>query len=223
MHKKNLYPYYKLFDRAPIPAAILHADTLKLEMANSPMLELWDRPPAVIGTPLLEFMPELEEQSYPDYLKQVCHTGAAHEEKGARVLLKRKGKTEHVYMDYSYTPIFGECKKATGILVMAKDVCDREKDKFAIEQAKRDLRSMVLAAPVAMCVYRGANFNIEIVNDHMLDLWQETRKMKLSILNHVFHNGLPYSVTEDNLSYSCTPIGHHVDDQAGVWVVAIRK
>lgn len=223
MHKTNLYPYYKLFDEAPMAAAIIHADSFKLEMANEPMLKLWGRTSGVIGTPLLEFLPEIAEQSYPYYLRWVCKTGTPHDEKGAKVLLHRWGKRESVYMDYSYTPIFGEGEKPTGLLILATDVCERELGKLITQQSSRDLRALVLSAPIAMCIYRGEKFKVEAVNELMLDIWQDTQQMNLSALNYVFYNGVPYSFTDSNIVYTYTPLGHGIAEVAGVCVVAVRQ
>jgi len=223
MNKKETSSYYSLFDHAPMPAAILHAETLQLEMANPPMLKLWGRSKTVIGTPLLEFIPEIAEMPYADKLREVCQTGNPYEEKGSSVWLNRWGKEEHIFMDYSYTPIFGGTSKANAILVLATDICEQELNRLIAQQSLRDLRSVVMNAPIAMCIYRGADFRIEAVNDHMLNLWQNTQEMNLPVLNHVFHNGISYSYSKGNIHYSCTPLNYGIGDKAGVCVVAARK
>jgi len=220
MFNKNLIPYYKLFDSAPVATAILQADSFKLEMANPKMLDLWGRSDSIIGIPLLDFLPELVDQRYPDYLKQVRTNGHPLEEKGAQVLLNRSGKKESLFMDYSYTPIFGQQSKATAILVMATDVCERELNRLVAQQTKRDLRAMVLSAPVPMCIYRGSSFELEVVNEYMMEIWQSEESMNLSVLNYVFHNGVPYTLKKDGVTYTYTPLGNGITHNAGVCVIA---
>jgi len=222
MYNINLTPYYKIFDDAPISAAILHAETFKLEMANQQMLALWGRSSGIIGVPLLDFLPELVGQRYPEYLKKVCHTGQPIQENGAQVLLNRSGKQESVFLDYSYTPIFGEQGKTTGILVMATDVCERELNKLIAQQSIRDVRAMVMSAPVPMCIYRGREFVIEAVNDRMLDLWQGTQNVNLSALKHVFFNGVGYTEQDAGITFTYTPLGSGLKGVAGVCVMATR-
>jgi len=212
---------YKLFDNAPISAAILHKDTLKIEIANSKMLDLWSRPSSIIGMSLLDALPELADQRYPNYLKEVCRTGSPFEERGAQVMLTRSGVKQSVFMDYSYTPILNDDGTANGILVLATDVCERELNNLIVKQASRDLRSLVMSAPVPMCIYRGAKFKIEAVNDHMLDLWQDIRHRNILVLEHVFHNGITYSFNEDGIRYTYTSIGYGLNGVAGVCVVAV--
>jgi PAS domain-containing protein len=223
MYNKKLIPYYTLFDHAPLAAAILDADSFKIEMANSAILKLWDRPLTVVGNPLLDCMPELTDQIYPLYLKSVFENGNLHQEVAAKVILNRRSKKETVFMDYSYTPIFGRKKQVTALLVLATDVCERELNRLAAKQHDRDLRLLVKSAPVAMCIYRGPTYKIEAVNDYMLNLWQNTQTMHLSILNHVYHNFRPYHEIHNGITYSYTPIGAKENGTQGVCMIATIK
>ncbi|MES2457002.1 MAG: PAS domain-containing protein [Bacteroidota bacterium] len=220
MYDKTLRPYAQLVDGAPLATAILHRDTFKLEMLNQQMLDIWNQDSRIVGIPLLEFLPEMVGQRYPEYLKQVCDTGKPFSEQGAQVMLNRCGNQECVYMDYSFTPIFGENNKTTAVLIMATDVCERELNRLIVQQSRRDLRALVMSAPMPMCVYRGPNFRIEAVNEHMLDVWKSTQKINTSILNHVFHMGTPYTVQEGGLKFSYTPLGGGIRGVEGVCVVA---
>ena len=222
MKRHNLEPNYMLFEDAPVAAAILNADTMKLQMVNQPMLDLWDKPASINGLPLLDFLPELAEQDYPKLLEYVVLSGKAHKEKGAVVLLERNNKKESVFMDYSYTPI-NTGNRITGVLVMATDVCERELNRLIIKQSERDLRALVMSAPVPMCIYRTAEFKIEAVNSHMLDLWQGTKTMNLCVLNHVFHNGVPYSFTENGITYNYTPLWSGIKVVTGICVIAAKQ
>lgn len=220
MKFKKLEPYYRLFDNAPVAAAIIDAVDFRLEMVNQSILNLWQRPADIEGSALLDVLPELADQAYPDLLKRVIVTGEAHQESGARVLLQRGGKTESVFMDYSYTPIFSDTNKTTGILVMATDVCEREINRLMVSQSYRDLRSIVVTSPVAMCIYRGAEFKVETINNSMLEIWQGRSTVNQHILNHVFHNGRPYQEVVNGLKYSYTPLGDVNYGVVGVCVVA---
>lgn len=222
MTNRTLESHYKLFEDAPVAAAILDANTMKLQMVNQPMLNLWDRPASIHGLALLDFMPELADQEYPKILERVVSSGEAHSETGALVWLERNNRKESVYMDYSYTPIM-QGSRATGILVMGTDVCERELNRLIIKQSQRDLRALVLSAPVPMCIYRGEEFKIETVNNLMLDLWQDSRKMNLCILNHVYHNGVPYTTTEGGITYNYTPLWNGIKVIEGICLIAVQK
>ena len=219
MPKSNV-SHYHLFDNAPLPAAILNTEKLKLEMVNDHMLKLWDRSPGIINLPLLEFLPELSEQRYPLYLEEVIKTGRPIQEQAAKVLLTRSGKLESVFMDYSYTPLFGSDHKPNALLIMATDVCEREVNRLMVQQSRRDLRTLVMSAPIPMCVYTGNEFKVEAVNEHMLNLWQGDYSKPTPILNHVLTHGRPYKTTIGNIQYTFTPLGGDGDRINGVCVIA---
>lgn len=215
--------YYQLFEETTVAAGILDATNFKLEMANKSMLNLWHRPASIMGSNLLDFMPELEDQEYPELLKRVIISGKGHQEKGAMVLLDRHAKKETVYMDYSYTPISTDGRRTTAILVVATDVCEREMTRLNRQQSKLDLRAMVMSAPVPMCIYRGPEFKLETANDLMYDLWQDTRQINLAPLQHVFHNGVPYTCTLEGVTYSYTPLKTGTIAENAICVIAVRN
>lgn len=222
MYNKSLLPYYQLFHHAPVATAILDVEGFKLEMVNEKMLQLWGRCADIVKLPLLDFLPELAEQEYPEILAKVAETGQVWQEQGARVRLNRGGQLNDVFMDYSYTPIFNEAHKTTAILVMATDISVRELSKLMLEQSDRNLRAMVLSAPVPMCVYKGAGFSVVVVNSLMLEVWRDCRDRHLAALRHVFHNGVSYSFTEDGLRYTCTPLGDGILGVSGICVIASK-
>ena len=222
MYNKTLIPYHQLFDQAPMAVAILDVNELKLQMGNQEVLKIWGKEKSVVGVPLLEFLPEIIGQRFPGYLQEVAKTGKTIREKGARVILEREGKKESVFMDYSYSPIYGDRHTPTGILILATDVCERELNRLVLQQSSRDLRTLVMSAPVPMCIYMGAEFRLEAVNNRMLDLWQGNPQIPTKILNYVLHHRIPYSTTENGIEYSYTPLGSEENGISGVCLVATR-
>lgn len=57
----------------------------------------------------------------------------------------------------------------------------------ALEETERNLRNTILQAPVAMCIFRGPDHVVEIVNDHMLEIWGKTKEQ---VLNKPIFEGL---------------------------------
>ncbi|WP_442588070.1 hypothetical protein ACSBL2_18665 [Pedobacter sp. AW31-3R] len=106
---------------------------------------------------------------------------------------------------------------------MATDVCEREINRLVASQSQRDLRALVMSAPVPMCIYRGVEFKVEAVNDLMMDLWQGTRTMNTAALHHVFHNGVSYSYAENGITYNYTPLGSGIASVSGVCVMAVKQ
>jgi PAS domain S-box-containing protein len=214
--------YLKLFEHAPVATAILSAETLRVDLANEAMLKLWKREPSVIGMKLLDIMPELERQPYPEMIREVLRTGKFHHESGSKVIINRDGKLETIYVDYSYTRIEAEENEPAAILVLAADISEREVAKNALEESDRNLRALVMSAPVPMCVFRGEELKPEMVNDSMRELWHDHHELRMEPLKHVFHNGITYTEKINDILYSYTPLRDGLGRTSGVVLIVNR-
>lgn len=114
-----------IVENVPAGLAILTSRNMILETANEYMLNLWRKDKNSFGLPLIEFLPEMRDQSFPALLDEVYTTGTTYTNKDARVELIREGKREVVYMDFSYTPLSGDDNQTECILVLAQDVTER--------------------------------------------------------------------------------------------------
>ena len=213
----------ELFDKCPTATAIFNAGNLKLEHANTSMLKLWGRDPHIIGLSLLEFLPELEHQGYDDLLKIVSQSDNAYSEKGAKVEIIKGGILQPVYMDYSYTPIRALNRIPVGILVTASELSEKYINSLSAEEYKRNLRALVLSAPVPMCIFRGWNLKIEVINSHMLDIWQIDQCRNMNVIRNVFHTGHFIEYAENGVQYSCTPLRNEQGGSVGCILVATLR
>lgn len=112
---------------ANIPAGvcILKGSDFLLEDVNKGMLRIWGKDMRILGTKLLDFLPELEQQAFPALLKQVYITGQPYVERDARLDIISNGEKKIIYLDFSYTPLFNTKKEVDRILVHADDVTER--------------------------------------------------------------------------------------------------
>lgn len=180
--------FRSLVEQATIATAVLTGKEMVLELANDAMLNIWDRDRSVIGKRLTEFMPELIDQPFPKILNEVFTTGVMYSQEDALVLIKRKGKLEEVYMDFSYKAIADAEGKIESILVSAADITEKVLTKKQLQESENNLRNIILQAPVAMCILRGPSFTVEIANERMFDLWGKTKE---AILHRPLFEGLP--------------------------------
>jgi hypothetical protein len=213
----------ELFETCPTATAMFNSKSLKLEHANAAMLLLWDRDTSIIGLNLLDFLPELEYQSYPDLLKNVAISAKPYQEKGAKVNLIKNDVLTPVYMDYDYTPIKAPRRIPTGILVTANELSEKYFNTLSSDECQRNLRVLVLESPVPMCIFRGWQLKLEVVNSHMLDLWQRDEYRNLRMIKHVFVTGHPMSFTENGISYSCTALRNDHGHSVGCVLMAVSN
>jgi PAS domain S-box-containing protein len=215
--------YLNLFQNAPVAMAILDAKTLKLDSANPAMLQLMRREKSVLGRELLEFLPEIAEQPYPELMYNVIRTGKPYSETGAKFYSNNNGKVETIFVDYSYTPILGKNREVVSLLVVGTDVSERELSRLYMLESDRNLRAVVMSAPVAMAVFSGFDFQIQSVNDRMLELWNSNSKMGIKELEHVYHNGVSFTSEINQICYSYTPLRDATGNTTGVVMVGNRK
>ena len=109
----------------PAGVCILKGPDLILEDVNEGMLKIWGKDMRILGTKLLNFMPELKQQSFPALLEGVYTSGVPYVERDARLDIINEGIQKTVYIDFSYTPLFNSKKAVDRILVHADDVTER--------------------------------------------------------------------------------------------------
>ncbi|WP_207532673.1 PAS domain-containing sensor histidine kinase [Desertivirga arenae] len=105
--------------------AVLEGADLILTHGNEALFKVWGKDASIIGKTLLDILPELKDQPFPELLRQVMETGVGYEDKEAVAYVVKNGIRETIYFNYSYTAIprdNGEGNAA--VLVVATDVTD---------------------------------------------------------------------------------------------------
>jgi PAS domain S-box-containing protein len=211
--------YLRLFEHAPIATAILEADTLKVNLANDAMLKLWGLESWVVGMKLPDFMPEPEGQSYLLRIADVFKTGEYYHEEGYKMTVNRDGKQETIFVNYSYTPIAAEADERAALLILATEVSQQETGKTAMEEQNRKLNAIVMSSAVPMCIFKGEELKVEIVNQAMLDIWSERKRICTASMAFAFYEGGTRTVQRDHIYYSYTPLKDDLGKICGVVMI----
>ncbi|MEO6404594.1 MAG: PAS domain-containing protein [Ferruginibacter sp.] len=74
------------------------------------------------------------------------------------------------------------------MFAIARDITERKKLEEAALENENKIRSFILQAPVAMCLYRGPQYIIEIINEELLTLWDKPLE---SVINKPVFEALP--------------------------------
>lgn len=122
-----------LFDQAPGFMCILRGPEHIFEYINERYSELIGRR-AVIGRPLREALPEIEEQGFLVILDEVYRTGRSHTGVATPVHLER-GPSELRYLDFVHQPIRDPRGLITGVLACGFDVTERIVAAKALEKS----------------------------------------------------------------------------------------
>lgn len=205
-----------LLTQAPVAMSMLIGDEFLIKVANPQILELWGKPAEIIGSRLIDALPELEGQPFMDILTQVRTTGTPYKGYKELCYLIRKGEREECYFDFIYAPIFNdEETEILGVSVVATEVTDQVYAEKKLAETEYTFEKLIKESDYSIALYKGSDLIIDIANNTMLKTWGKNEKvigMKLEdalpelkgqpfldILKDIFKTGKTYSATEDEV------------------------
>jgi PAS domain S-box-containing protein len=206
-----------LVEAAPFPIAVYIGKEMRITQANKAVIDVWGKGDEVIDKTYFELLPELEDQNIFSQLNAVYDTGIPFHIRNQQVNLVVGGKLKEFYFNYSFTPLLDKSGQVYGIMNTAADVTDLYLAKKQVEYSEQNFRNMILQAPVAMCLLKGPDFVVELVNKLMLDIWgkpaekvidkpvfvalPEAREQGLEpVMSSVYESGEPFYANEQPVS-----------------------
>lgn len=136
-----------IVEEATIATAVYIGKEMKIELANDAMLNVWGKDRSVVGQTLQETLPELDGQPFHDLLQHVFTTGETYWGKEDRVDLRRNGKLETSYFNFTYKPLRNERGEIYGILNMALEVTEMVESRNLLKERERHYRLMADLMP----------------------------------------------------------------------------
>lgn len=127
------------------------------------------RHPAV-GKPGKEVWPEVWDFIAP-LIEQVMTTGKPAWFEDQPLPIYRNGRMEDGFWTFSYSPAYGDEGYINGVFVTCTETTAAVRNLQQVEQSEKNVRNMILQAPVAMCILRGPAYIIEVANGLMIELW----------------------------------------------------
>ncbi|WP_128548140.1 PAS domain S-box protein [Larkinella soli] len=168
--------FENLVQQAPVATAIYTGREMTIQWANPAMIKLWGKDSSVIGTTVRVALPELEGQPFHDLLDRVFTTGEMYQASEDRGDLVVDGVLQTFYFNFSYKPLRDSEGRIYAILNMAIDVTEQVITRRRLEESENNFRSLIMQAPIGICLLTGEDFITEIVNDQYLELVGRTRE-----------------------------------------------
>ena len=137
-----------MFEQAPSFMAMLRGPNHVFELANAAYIELIGRRD-IVGRPVKEVLPEVEEQGFVDKLDQAYMAGLPFSAREMPVTLERgsDGSSEQRFLDFVFQPVFDVGSLVTGIFVEGYDVTERKKaedhQRLLIDELNHRVRNML--------------------------------------------------------------------------------
>jgi two-component system sensor histidine kinase VicK len=128
----------------PASVVVIRGQDLIAETINNTNLAYWNKTRAqVIGKPLLEILPELASQAFPDQLRHVMATGEVIDVKESPVLLTNNdGSLRESFVDYTYQPLADSDGQFSRVLVMSFEITDRVLSRKLLEQYTEETQAL---------------------------------------------------------------------------------
>jgi PAS domain S-box-containing protein len=153
-----------MIQEAPVATCLFTGPDMIIEVANEIMVNYWGKDKSVIGKPLLEALPELAGQPFPDLLDDIYKTGRTHSETEAPAKLVINGKLTQFYFDYTYKPLIDANGNVYGIMDMAIDVTDRVHTQKKIDETRQQLLDSFEQSPVGIAIIVKENLTFTMAN-----------------------------------------------------------
>ncbi|TXF75053.1 PAS domain-containing sensor histidine kinase [Chryseobacterium sp.] len=203
-----------IFSQAPVALGMLMGEDFTIEVANRQILELWGKGEDIIGLPLLEALPEIRDQEFPNILREVYQTGTPFN--GSKVLgmIEKNGTLHKCYFNFIYAPIYGDTG-ITGISVVATDVTQQVEYEKKLRESELRFKELLEISDYATAIYRGEELVIEFANEQMIKTWGKDQSVIgkkldealpelqgqpfIDILKNIFITGIPYIAQEDRV------------------------
>jgi len=163
--------FRSIIEQAPVATALFTGPEMRIEIANSIMLDYWGKGASVFGKPLAEALPELEGQPFLDILDHVFTTGETHEETEAMAQLVVNGVLGTYYFDYTYKALKDANGTIYGVMDMAIDVTERVLSKHREQNSEIRFANVIEQSPMAIGFLSGREMKIEVANETILRLW----------------------------------------------------
>lgn len=165
----------------PLGICVLKGADLIVEMANTTYLHIIDREEsAILNKSIFDSVPETRETAYP-IIKKVFETGEPYYADEFAVTLNRYNKEELAYFNLVFYPL-NEENEITGVIVVAYEVTEEVKGRYLLEENEKAFRNIVIDSPIAMAIFRGKDFVIEMANKAMMyNIWQKDEKECIGI------------------------------------------
>ena len=124
-----------------VAIGILEGQDMVITFANEALLEMWGKGKNILGKPLLEVLPEIKDQGFPELLADVYTTGVTYEAYEAKAIMLHDRKPVEAYYNFIYQPYKDIDEKINGITILATEVTEQVLAKKQIEDSENQFRT----------------------------------------------------------------------------------
>jgi len=166
---------------AHYPLMILRGREWVIEIANQPLVNLWDKTiTGVTGRPLMEILPEIEDQPFPGFLRQVYDSGIGYGQEEQIFHYNSPDGPATKYVSFYYDPMFDNEGQVCGIIVAADDITEKVRSRQLLEQSYRDQKELNNRISTINEELAATNEELSASNEELVN---SKRELELNIKN----------------------------------------
>lgn len=129
---------------AHYPLMILRGREWVIEIANQPLVNLWDKSiQQVTGHKLMDILPEIEDQPFPGFLRQVYDSGVGYGQEEQIFHYNSPSGPAVKYVSFYYDPMRDDSGEVCGIIVAADDITAKVLQREQLQQALVNEQAML--------------------------------------------------------------------------------
>ncbi|MCF2489355.1 PAS domain S-box protein [Dyadobacter sp. CY347] len=153
-----------VIESAPAAIGLFVGRDLIVEMPNQAFIDIVGKGPDIVGLPLREVMPELENQAFLQILDDVYTTGVTFQTFGTQVNIVQQGVMTYNKYDITYSPVYDRDGNVYAILDIAIDVTNRVNLEERIRQSQMQLLELFEQSPVGIAIIDKDNLTFTMAN-----------------------------------------------------------
>jgi PAS domain S-box-containing protein len=140
---QNMTLLKDIVDNTPLPIAVYTGETLKIELANTAMINTWGKGSDIIGKNYLEVLPEMENEVFFEQALTALKTGIPFHAKDKKTDLIIDGVLQTFYFNYSFIPLKDQDGNIYGVMNTGVDVTELHLSRLQTQSAEERLRIAV--------------------------------------------------------------------------------
>ncbi|MBC7381566.1 MAG: PAS domain S-box protein [Bacteroidia bacterium] len=205
--------YHLMLMESPFAFSVMKGKDMVITLANDLMKDFWGKGKDVEDKTLLQVLPELADQPFPDMIYKVYTSGIPIYSNEILARLKHVGKIEDRYFNIVYQPYHEADGTISGVTTIAYEVTEMVLSRKKIEESEFRYRMLIEEASVATALFLGPQIRVHYANDIMLGYWGKGKSVLgktlievmpeligqpfISILEVVYATGKSYTGVEE--------------------------
>jgi len=138
--------FRSMLQEAPVAATLFRGPDLIIEIANELTQEYWYKDKEIIGKPLAEAAPELEDQQMLALLRDIYQRGGTANFSESPITFVKDGVSKEGYYSFSVKALYDHKGNVDGILSIGVDVTEQVTARKKLEESESRFRALVNAS-----------------------------------------------------------------------------